>query len=103
MPPYVRCLVGEGLFNATQVAALLQECLGSNTRLFDAAVGGVSRGKFFVTVTTVRDASTVIFPSYNLPPERLDDEQRTILGRLAPSYRRFERSTQGHEPLLWEV
>jgi len=97
---FIRCFFGNGHYSANLVASALQDCLGHTRRLFDHPCEGISRSKFVLTATTVSDASTVIFPSYNLPyghrrcSSKADD---------MATYRRLSRGDPDDEPRLWEA
>lgn len=89
---------GGGLYSDESVAVSLQECFDRTRRLFDYPVGGISRCKFVVTATTTQDASTVIFPSYNLPPHGEGVASEDEGERPLATYRRITRDWPEAEP-----
>lgn len=90
------------MHSAESVALALQECFGRESRLFEHSQDGAPRGKFVVTTTTTRSASTVIFPNYNAHTDISPSENGPANGS-SPTYRRFERDHPEDEPRLWEL
>ena len=99
----ISCLFNGGHYHPEAVTSALRECVGSWVRLFDYPMSGTSRCKIAVTATTTDDASTVLFPNYNLcvRDEKCDGNE-TGQPVLA-TYHRFPRDSPKVEPRLWEV
>lgn len=103
MRSFIQCVLRNGHYSAASVASALQECFGEKRRLFDSPCDGISRCKFAVTATTVSNAATVLFPSYNLPFHSERDATRVDRKPVLATYRRFLRDDPDSEPRLWEV
>lgn len=88
-----RALFTGGTHDAQVVAAALQECFGSDVRLFGPSSNGPSGQKIVITATTLHGSSAVIFDNYN-PHETVP---------RSSAYRRAGRQPPEEEPMLWEV
>lgn len=104
MRDLVHSLRTGALYSARTVALAHQDCFGEDTGLFDHVTDGAPRGKFVVTTTAVRDASSVIFPNYNVQcDDGADLGDDTLADLNTPVYRRFKRDRPADEPRVWEV
>lgn len=89
--------------SAESVAFALQECFGRDSRLFEQAGDGAPRGKFVITATTTRNASTIIFPNYNADADSPRDGGNIRTDANSPTYHRFSRGRPEDEPRMWEL